>query len=959
MKNKLRIILLYIILAALALSFVAAHGSTRRYTITFDSNEGSECAPITISGKHGILLPTPVRDGYTFEGWYFDNEKWNDRLTSTTFSNKRPKGDLTVYAKWTFTGYRIIFVSNGGSEVEDITLDKDQTISAQPFTEREGYRFLGWCVDQTLSVLYELGTPVNKSMTLYAKWVANDNKQHYTVTFETNGGDVIAPIQVLEGQAISVPSPLRVGHDFVGWYVDNEFKLAYPAGNLVVTNITLYAKWEVNPDVMKVTFNSEGGSSVQPVYTIKGEIITAPQPTRNGYQFMGWYTDIQKTQLFNFNNGIYTSLNLYAKWQEISAEMKYYSVSYYSDGELYEKLELIENSFVSNKNLTKDGYSFGGWFSDEEYTAPFDFTAPLTSNVILYAKWIEISNNSENGFVFVLSNNGSSYLITDYSANETDIVIPEQFNSKSVTGIYEYAFRGKNITSVTFSANLIQIGVGAFENCSMLAEIIIPETIEFIGRGAFNNCTSLETVTILGNPVMQGYIFVNCVRLVNVNLDDRITSLPDHMFNNCILLEQIILPADCEVIGKSAFAECRTLNSVVLNDNLHTISNEAFYNCSSLTDIDLKNVTTINSRAFTKSGITDLVLTDSVITVNEAAFSDCHKLRTVYFGAGLTNILMPFAFENTNNINSYQVSPQNAYFKNIGNNLYSKDGTRLITYASGQADNSFTVPDGVTTIGMIAFLLVNDLNTVIISKDVASIEENAFVFLHNFSSFEVNEDNQHYSVIDGVLYDKTATKLIRYPQNKAAVHFIMPNSVTHMSAYSFMDAVFLQEITLSDNLQQISHSAFFNATNLSKVNYSVSAPISEIQSNAFENCISLEQFQIPQATTILGSEVFAGSGIINIVIPTNITSIGSNVFKSCYNLTNVRIGTSSLTEIDSGFFSNCDSLSEIHILNDTHVIIFAENSVSSSPKLYVPSSRLSQYITLVNAAMFSAILSLP
>src|SRR5690554_3839593 len=173
MQNYKRLnyfLILFIILTVVICGLLACE--EKKFAISFEANGGETCQPIVTSGKHGLSLPTPQKDGYSFDGWFFDDGEWEKPLKSDTYSKKKLEEDVTVYAKWNFIGYRVEFDANGGSEVEDTILQKDQAIIKPPFTEREGYKFLGWCVDASCTTFYELGTPINKSATLYAKWIS-------------------------------------------------------------------------------------------------------------------------------------------------------------------------------------------------------------------------------------------------------------------------------------------------------------------------------------------------------------------------------------------------------------------------------------------------------------------------------------------------------------------------------------------------------------------------------------------------------------------------------------------------------------------------------------------------------------------------------------------------------------------------------------------------------------------
>ena len=237
-----------------------------QYTITFDTNGGSEIAPITQDYGTEITAPDkPTRKGYTFKGW--------DKEIPETM----PAENITVKAQWEINQYTITFDTNGGSEIAPITQDYGTEITAPDNPTRKGYTFKGW--DKEIPK-----TMPAENITLKAQWEINQ----YTITFDTNGGSEIAPITQDYGTEITAPdNPTRKGYTFKGW--DKEIPKTMPA-----ENITLKAQWEINQ--YTITFDTNGGSEIAPITQDYGTEITAPdKPTRKGYTFKGWDKEIPET----------------------------------------------------------------------------------------------------------------------------------------------------------------------------------------------------------------------------------------------------------------------------------------------------------------------------------------------------------------------------------------------------------------------------------------------------------------------------------------------------------------------------------------------------------------------------------------------------------------------------------------------------------------------------------------
>ena len=195
---------------------VKAQWKINQYTIAFDTNGGSEIAPITQDYGTKIIAPAdPTRKGYTFKGW--------DKEIPETM----PADNITVKAQWEINQYTITFDTNGGSEIDSITQDYGTKIIAPADPTRKGYTFKGW--DKEIPETMPAG-----NITVKAQWEINQ----YTITFDTNGGSDIAPITQAYGTEITAPdNPTRKGYTFKGW--DKEIPKTMPAENITIT-----ARWK-------------------------------------------------------------------------------------------------------------------------------------------------------------------------------------------------------------------------------------------------------------------------------------------------------------------------------------------------------------------------------------------------------------------------------------------------------------------------------------------------------------------------------------------------------------------------------------------------------------------------------------------------------------------------------------------------------------------------------------------
>ena len=231
-----------------------AQWKINEYTVRFESNGGTPVTSQTVTyGERAIEPTNPTRQGYTFEGWYSDDETFVNKWDFATLITE----DMTLYAKWSLNQYTVYFESNGGTPVTSQTVNHGQPATRPLDPTREGYSFDGWysdnvtflnkldfvtsVTDVTFLDEWDFSTPITEDMTLYAKWSLN---QH-TVYFESNKGTPIASQTVNYGQpATKPPDPTRENYTFDGWYSDDKtFENKWDFATMITADIILYAKW--------------------------------------------------------------------------------------------------------------------------------------------------------------------------------------------------------------------------------------------------------------------------------------------------------------------------------------------------------------------------------------------------------------------------------------------------------------------------------------------------------------------------------------------------------------------------------------------------------------------------------------------------------------------------------------------------------------------------------------------
>ncbi len=286
-----------------------------QFTISFESNGGTDVTAITQDYNTTVSSPSnPTKTGFTFDGWC------SDALLTTAYTfTTMPGQDITLYAKYTINQYTISFESNGGSAVTAITQDYNTPVTAPDTPNKEGYTFEGWYTDALLTTLYTFISMPAQDLMLYANYTINQ----YTISFESNGGSAVTAItQDYNSSVVAPDTPNKEGYTFEGWYADAALTTAYTFTTMPLQDLTLYANYTINQ--YTISFESNGGSDVTAITQDYNTSLTAPaDPTKTGYTFEGWYTDVLLTTPYTFTTMPAQDLTLYANYTANSYVLSY------------------------------------------------------------------------------------------------------------------------------------------------------------------------------------------------------------------------------------------------------------------------------------------------------------------------------------------------------------------------------------------------------------------------------------------------------------------------------------------------------------------------------------------------------------------------------------------------------------------------------------------------------------
>ena len=363
---------------------VSSYYSAIKYTVKFDTDGGSDIDDQYVYKGDTVQAPSvPIRTGYTFFRWYIDENR-----TIPYYMDTEVQNSFTLYAKWELNKYSLNFDSNGSGEaIPSKTINYNEEYGNLPVPVREGYTFTGWYTEKDGGQEVSNNTRLTNDVTIYAHWKVNE----YTLSFDSNGGELLGESSktLSYGSAYStLPSPSYIGHTFLGWYTAKDGGEQVTENTLMDANeVTVYAHWSLNKYTL--FFDSNGGkdSNLKKLISFNDEYGDLPAPQREGYTFMGWYTEKEGGEQITENTLMGTSDNtVYAHWS-----INEYLLTFDANGGtvnlIYKKVK-YSNKYGTLPNPDLEGHTFLGWYTGKDGGEPVtEDTLMGTCDVTVYAKW--------------------------------------------------------------------------------------------------------------------------------------------------------------------------------------------------------------------------------------------------------------------------------------------------------------------------------------------------------------------------------------------------------------------------------------------------------------------------------------------------------------------------------------------------------------------------------------------
>ena len=867
------------------------------YTVSFNLQGGSAVESQQIEEDSLANEPSTTKTGYSFIGWDYD------------FS-KPVTDNITITASWKVIVYNITYKLNGG--ILDNTSPKSYTVEDTIVLDtpaKLGYDFIGWSDEGRI----DKGSIGDKT------FVADWKPTIYNINYNLDGGanDENNPTTyTVETPTIGFAAPSKTGYTFNGWYAEKDF-----SGDNVTElpqssygNVTLYAKWTANKYTItyldtklitgtKNTFvYAKGETYVQSVtYDKNYDLINYE---RTGYAKTGWFNGDEK-----FDGGIWNLTNdvtLYADWQIVT-----YNITYVLNGGETIGANPTEYTIESQDITLADPtgkHTFVGWYKDEALKEKITvITNRSFGDITLYADW---QHETTTDWVIdkapTCTNTGLRHKVcsvcgVNYNYETLAIVPTAHVRGEEVKenvidptctkdGSYDVVVYctecNKELSRVTKTTTKL----GHKRGSEVKENVVDPSCTQNGSYDSVCYCTTCneelsrtkKTTAKLehkrGSEVKENVVNPTCTQNGSYDVVVYCTKCNKELSRDTCATLIIDHDLDennvCTICGKSSSDGL----SFTLRGNVYELTS-----IGTCTDINVlipdtyqnKAVTSIGSSAFKNcSTLIRITIPDSVTSIGSSVFSGCSGLKSIAIPDGVTSI-----------------------------GQYVFYGCSSLT--------SITIPDSVTSIGDDAFRDCSNLTNVTIGNSVAFISIYAFNSCSSLTSIVVDNDNQYFTSIDGNLYNKDKTELIRYAIGKTDASFTIPDSVTSIDSAAFYGCSSLTSITIPDGVTSIGFRAFEGCSSLTSI--TIPNGVTSIDYSTFRDCSRLASITIPDSVTSIGNYAFYGcSGLTSITIPDGVTSIGESAFYDCSRLTRVTIGTS-VTSIGKMAFYGCSSLTSITI----------------------------------------------
>ena len=684
--------------------------------------------------------------------------------------------------------------------------------------------------------------------------VTEDSPQKYTISFYS-GETLVGTVATAGNEKIVLPAaPAKAGYTFGGWYTDKDVwkdRLTEDsfAGRALTENLDVYARYIRNEESSAAEYTISfyiDGALVDIIRTSGNETLDLPAaPGKDGYTFAGWFFD-NGTWRNELTADTYSEkpltgdVSVYAFYEKTEEPVLPQEYTVFFDVDNGTPVAAVTTSRIEKQpQTTREGYTFEGWYADENFTEKVTFPYEVTRAQTLYAKWTQ---NIPAGITFTVDADGVLTGAEGLTESGMTVEIPSVVNGIAVREIGQDVFKdNKNIAVLIIPDTVERLGYRVCSGCTALREVRLSSSLRVISDEAFDGCSSLQKVNFPSTLKEIRSDAFSGTALTEFTAPDSLTDIWGNAFKDCAALKSVELN-NVRNLGSGAFMNCTALESVSLSDNMEKLNDHIFDGCASLARIDMPDK---------PIAVSFTVLGGTAYYNNPSNW----EKGVLYADGYLIAVNADFAA-----LTEYAV----------------KEGTKVI------ADNAFsgagysgkvkkiTLPDGLYRIGQGAFAKLGALTEVNIPESVRSIGYGAFaatgydvaahytdggLYVGKWLVAVENAVRTSFTVKDGTVGVADGKDTSLFPSRaQKATQLSLPSSLKYIGTRSFA-RLRITELQLPAGLQTLGEGAFASCSWLKTVNLG--------------DCAELES---------IGAQAFTNAAITEITIPAGVVSVGELVF---------------------------------------------------------------------------------
>ena len=410
-------------------------------------------------------------------------------------------------------------------------------------------------------------------------------------------------------------------------------------------------------------------------------------------------------------------------------------------------------------------------------------------------------------------------------------------------------FAQSGLTQITIPDKVEDLWIGLFQNCTELETVHIGAGVKSIQSACFAGCTSLKELflpdnvteiandaffdlTSLTSPIANSHIFVRMPLSYQgaYTIQDGIQTILDNAFLECTDITEVTIPTSVTSIGESAFQNCRKLQSISIPEGVLELKNNCFAGCTNLAQVSLPNsLQSLGEGAFSECySLRELTIPENLYAIGQGAFWGS-EISTIHWNATYCGCVF-----------DYNGCTMNYSFPlhDLADKLETVTFGANVQYIPEQmlydqhVLRSVELPESLTHIGEFAFAYCDLLESLDIPASVTEIGRDAFDGCSEMKNINVAQENENYSSIDGVLFDKSATTLLYFPGGREG-EYTIPNGTKTIGQMAF-DKTRLFSVTIPESVEMLMMYAFAFSKNLSEIHFLSPIPPT-IEMYAFDN----------------------------------------------------------------------------------------------------------------------------